>query len=70
MVGKRRHELEFGVTPLPLVIMVIALLSYVILLIRRKQNVIPGRRTLAYFSIIALLLSIPLLLNFLYSILE
>lgn len=60
-----QHELEFGITPLPLIIILAAAVFYLYRLIRKQTKpAMPSKRAMVYFTAIALLLFIPIALNF------
>ena len=57
-----RQELEFGVTPLPLLIILVASVRYVAT--KKPREMIPDKRVIAHVLAIGLLLVIPLAVNF------
>ncbi len=59
-----RHELEFGVTPFPLAVLLIAAVFYFYRLAKKQSTFVWSSRAVVYISVITLLLLIPLVLNF------
>lgn len=59
----RQHELEFGVTWVPFVVILVAIIWYIYLLLKKRTKFVPSKRTAIYLGAIILLLSLPIAVN-------